>query len=106
MGHRLVVDMAGVDVESVREVRIAAERIAPAEIRKCLDERESRVGQGKRAGAGDGTRHVGYTVMNDVVDDIRRFGVRRRVTRFETSALVDRNIDHDCARMHVLDVLG
>ena len=43
--------------------------------------------------------------MYDVVNNVGRICVRGCVTRFEAATLVDRNIDHDRTRTHLLDVI-
>ena len=61
-----------------------------------------RIGRGARHAA----RHVGDTVMHDVVDDIGGVGVRGRPGSFTTPPLVYGNVDDDRARFHRLHHLG
>ena len=44
--------------------------------------------------------------MDDAIDDIGRLGMRCRLRRFETAALVDRNIDQHRTRLHMLQHLA
>src|SRR5680860_340314 len=62
--------------------------------------RKRYVGQRQRAGPGHGARHVGYAIVNDPAHFVNRLAVRGRFRRFETPALIDRDIHHHGAWPH------
>ena len=90
------------DVEPVPQVRIVGERAPPALVGEREDERQrgvvERIGRGARHRA----RHVRHAVMHHTVDYVGRVGVRRRARGLEAAALVDRDVHHDRALLHLL----
>ena len=98
--------MALVDVETVLEVGVLGHGQGVALVGDREGEREGRVVECERRGAGHRAGHVGDAVVHDVVDDVRGIGVCGGTRGLGASALVDRDVDDDRAGLHLLHHVG
>src|SRR3546814_3243260 len=89
-GYRLERHLAIPNVQTLRKMHVAAQRLLPAQFGNAQRVRQGDVVERIGAGARDRARHVGDRIMNDALDAVGRIGVRRRVARLAASALVDR----------------
>src|SRR5437667_3846208 len=93
IGHRTACHLAEGDVEPIAQVRIVSERASVTLVRQCQHERQSRVVECEGRRSRHAARHVGDTVMDDAVEDIRWLGMRRRTRSLEAASLIDGHVD-------------
>ena len=87
-------DGARMNIQAARQIFIEGERLLSAEAGEFLDIRQRRIRERERGRARHGAGHVRNAVVHHTIDDKRRLSMRRRSTRLEATALIDRDIDH------------
>ena len=104
MSNRLVVHMAGMDVEPVRQVAIPQQRFAPPHVCQFSYKWQRYVGQCKCRRSRHRARHIRYAVVHNVIHNISRICVCGRAACLEASALINRDIDQNRPCFHLPDL--
>lgn len=86
-----------VHVQTGEQMRILAQRRGPALPGDGQHERQRRVVERERCGAGNRARHVGHSVMRHAVEREGRLSMSRRPVGLEAAVLVNRNVDQHSA---------
>jgi hypothetical protein len=96
-------EAAGEGVDALGDTGVGQDSGAGAQVGELEDVGEGCVGEGERAGVGHGCGHVRDAVVNNAVDDVAGVGVGGGPGGFDAAALVDGDVDNDCALLHLAD---
>ena len=102
----LMSDVALIGVDALAQRGMALAGPLQSVIRQFQQIREGRIGEREGGGVRHRRRHVGHAIVQHAIDEVDRLGVRGGVRGFEAAALIDGDIHHHRAALHVGDHLA